>query len=135
MCASTLSRWARFAGSTDGITEALGYRRLEQFVGRDILQLKLMLHALGYYRPSEKEIPTTGAGVNLYTEEAAQALDAFRVAQEWGTTVPGYVDARVIERLWSRLKEKGLDDDIRRKMLPAPRTAPAAPAAAAPAAR
>ena len=65
--------------------------------------------------------PASGAAANLYTEEAAAALDAFRSAQEWGTTVPGYVDARVIERLWSRLKEKGLDDEIRRKMLPAPR--------------
>jgi hypothetical protein len=69
------------------------------------------------------EIATSGAGANLYSEEAVAALDAFRAAQEWGTTVPGYVDARVIDRLWSRLKEKGLDDEIRRKMLPAPRSA------------
>lgn len=98
-------------------SEALGFRRLEQFMGRDILQLKLMLHVLGYYKPTEKEIPVTGVGANIYTEEAAAALDAFRSAQEWGTTVPGYVDARVVARLWSRLKEKGLDDDIRLKML------------------
>lgn len=97
--------------------ETLGFRRIEQFAGRDILQLKLMLHALGYYRPAEKEIALTGAGANVYTEEAVKALDAFRSAQEWGTTVPGFVDARVIERLWSRLKEKGLDDQIRRKLL------------------
>lgn len=110
----------------DASTEALGFRRLEQFMGRDVLQLKLMLHALGYYRPGDKDIPMTGAGANIYTEEAAQALDAFRAAQEWGTTVPGYVDKRVIDRLWSRLAEKGLDDEVRRKMLPAPRAAPAA---------
>lgn len=97
--------------------ETLGFRRLEQFMGRDVLQLKLMLHALGYYRPNEKEIALTGAGASVYTEEAVQALDAFRAAQEWGTTVPGFVDARVIERLWLRLKEKGLDDQIRRKLL------------------
>jgi uncharacterized Ntn-hydrolase superfamily protein len=108
----------------DASNETLGFRRLEQFMGRDILQLKLMLHALGYYRPGAAEIPMTGPGANLYTEETVQALDAFRAAQEWGTTVPGFVDARVIDRLWSRLKEKGLDDDIRRKMLPAPRPAP-----------
>ena len=42
---------------------------------------------------------------------------AFRAAQEWGTTVPGYVDARVIERLWARLKEKGLDTAVRRQLL------------------
>jgi len=110
----------------DASIEALGFRRLEQFAGRDILQLKLMLHALGYYRPNDKEIPMTGAGANVYTEETIQALDAFRAAQEWGTTVPGFVDARVIARLWSRLQEKGLDDDVRMKMAPAPRATPAA---------
>lgn len=98
-------------------SETLGFRRLEQFAGRDILELKLILHALGFYRPNEKEIALTGPGANIYTEEAVKALDAFRAAQDWGTTVPGFVDARVIGRLWSRLKEKGLDDQIRRKLL------------------
>jgi uncharacterized Ntn-hydrolase superfamily protein len=101
----------------DTATETLGFRKLEQFAGRDVLALKLMLHALGYYRPNEKEIATTGPGANVYTEEAVAALDAFRAAQEWGTTVPGYVDARVIERLWARLKDKGLDGEIRRTLL------------------
>lgn len=101
----------------DAASESLGFRRLELFMGRDVLQLKLMLHALGFYKPAEKEIPMTGPGANLYTEEAVLALDAFRIAQEWGTTVPGHVDGRVIERLWQRLEEKGLADDIRRKML------------------
>lgn len=97
--------------------ETLGFRRLEQFAGRDVIELKLMLHALGYYRTNEKEVALTGAGANVYTEEAVKALDAFRAAQDWGTTVPGFVDARVIERLWSRLKEKKLDGQIRRKLL------------------
>lgn len=97
--------------------ETLGFRRLEQFAGRDVIELKLILHALGYYRAGEKEIALTGPGANVYTEEAVKALDAFRAAQDWGTTVPGFVDARVIERLWSRLKEKKLDDQIRRKLL------------------
>ena len=101
----------------DTASETLGFRKLEQFMGRDVLQLKLMLHALGYYRPTEKEIPTTGAGALLYTEETVAALDAFRTAQEWGTTVPGFVDARVIERLWARLEEQGKDDEIRRILL------------------
>lgn len=101
----------------DTATETLGFRRLEQFMGNDVLTLKLMLHALGYYRAGEKEIPTTGPGANVYTEEAVRALDAFRAAEEWGTTVPGFVDARVVGRLWERLKEKGLDAEIRRKLL------------------
>jgi uncharacterized Ntn-hydrolase superfamily protein len=101
----------------DTATETLGFRKLEQFAGRDVLALKMMLHALGYYRPTEKEIATTGPGANVYTEEAVRALDAFRAAQEWGTTVPGYVDARVIERLWTRLRDQGLDGEIRRQLL------------------
>lgn len=101
----------------DTASETLGFRRLEQFIGRDVLQLKLMLHALGYYRPNEKTIALTGPDAAVYTEEAVKALDAFRAAQQWGTTVPGFVDARVIERLWSRLKEKGLDGQIRKTLL------------------
>jgi uncharacterized Ntn-hydrolase superfamily protein len=100
----------------DAMTETLGFRRLEQFAGRDILQLKLMLHALGHFRPNEKELALTGADARIYTEEAVKALDAFRIAEEMGTTVPGYVDARVIDRLWSRLKAKGLDVDVRRRL-------------------
>jgi uncharacterized Ntn-hydrolase superfamily protein len=107
----------------DAMTETLGFRPLQMFAGRDVLQLKLMLHALGYYKPDDAEIPMTGAWANAYTEETVAALDAFRAAQEWGTTVPGWVDARVVDRLWLRLKEKGLDDEIRRKMLPQPRAA------------
>ncbi len=102
------------------MTETLGFRKVQLFAGRDILQLKLMLHALGYYRPAEKEIALTGPGANAYTEETVLALDKFRMDQEWGTTVPGWVDERVIDRLWSRLKEKGLDDQIRTALLPKP---------------
>jgi uncharacterized Ntn-hydrolase superfamily protein len=98
-------------------SETLGFRNLEQFAGRDVLQLKLMLHALGFYRPSEKELDVTAPGASVYTEEAVKALDTFRAAQNWGTTVPGFVDRRVIDRLWSKLKDKGLDGDLRRKML------------------
>jgi uncharacterized Ntn-hydrolase superfamily protein len=101
----------------DTASETLGFRRLEQFAGRDVLALKLMLHALGYYRPHEKEIAMTGPGANVYTEETVSALDRFRADQEWGTTVPGYVDARIIDRLWLRLREKGLEDGIRRTLL------------------
>lgn len=101
----------------DTASETLGFRRLEQFMGRDVLALKLMLHALGYYRPEAAEIPATGPGALVYTEEAVAALDRFRAAQAWGTTVPGYVDARVIARLWERLEEKGLAAGLRQRLL------------------
>ena len=97
--------------------ETLGFRRLEQFMGRDIYQLKLMLQALGFFRPGKPELTMAEPGANVYTEEAVEALDNFRAAQEWGTTVPGYVDQRVIDRLWSRLEEAGRADDIRKKLM------------------
>lgn len=96
----------------DASTEKLGYRKFELFMGRDVLQLKLMLNALGFYRPEEKPLVLTSPNIGVYTEEAAKALDAFRAAEDWGTWVPGYVDQRVIDQLWLRLKDKGLDDDI-----------------------
>ena len=54
---------------------------------------------------------------NVYTQEAVEAVDRFRAAQGWQTTVPGYVDARTIERLWGKLQEAGRADAIRRQLL------------------
>ena len=101
----------------DTAGEVLGFRRLEQFMGRDIIQLKMMLHALGHFRPNEPELVLTGPEANIYTAEAVVALDRFRSSEEWGTTVPGYVDARVVARLWSRLEEAGRADEIRKKLM------------------
>ena len=98
-------------------SETLGFRRLEQFAGRDVLTLKLMLHALGYYKAGDTAIPTTGPGADVYTEETVAALDTFRRDQAWGTTVPGYVDQRVLDRLWQRLEEKGRADEIRAQVI------------------
>lgn len=101
----------------DTASETLGFRTLEQFLGRDVLQLKLMLHALGLYRAGEKDIDARSPQANLYTQDAVEAVDKFRSSQGWQTTVPGYVDARTIERLWTRLEEAGRAEAIRRRML------------------
>ena len=98
-------------------SETLGFRTLEQPVGRDVLQLKIMLHALGFYRSGDKEIDVRSLQANVYTQDAVDAVDKFRAAQGWQTTVPGYVDARTIERLWGRLQETGRADAIRRRLL------------------
>ena len=98
-------------------SETLGFRNLEQFMGRDVLQLKVMLHALGFFRPNEAEFDIRGPQANYYTPEAVEALDKFRAAQNWGTTVPGFVDARVIERLWSKIEAAGKTSAVRKKML------------------
>jgi uncharacterized Ntn-hydrolase superfamily protein len=101
----------------DTASETLGFRTLEQFIGRDVLQLKLMLHALGFYRSSEKELDVKSPQINNYTQDVVEAVDKFRAAQGWQTTVPGFVDARTIEQLWKRLQEAGRADAVRKRLL------------------
>ena len=99
------------------ISETLGFRTLEQETGRDVYQLKLMLHALGYFRPEEEQLAGDDPDRNLYTEEAVDGVDAFRQVQGWQTTVPGYVDAATVERLWSELERVGKATEIREQLL------------------
>jgi uncharacterized Ntn-hydrolase superfamily protein len=98
-------------------SETLGFRTLEQPIGRDVLQLKIMLHALGFYRSNETDVDARAPHANVYTQDAVDAADKFRAAQGWQTTVPGFVDARTIERLWQRLREAGRADEVRKKLL------------------
>ena len=91
----------------DTISETLGFRDLQQFAGRDVLQLKVMLHALGYYRAGSPPPSADSEDALLYDRETVEAVDAFRAAQAWQTSVPGWVDANTIARLWSRLEEAG----------------------------
>jgi uncharacterized Ntn-hydrolase superfamily protein len=99
------------------ISETLGYRELRQFVGRDILQLKVMLHALGFYRPEVEALDLSEPYANAYGADAMEAVDRFRSAQQWGTSVPGYVDARTIRQIWIRLEEAGRAEDVRTRLL------------------
>jgi uncharacterized Ntn-hydrolase superfamily protein len=101
----------------DTASETLGFRTLEQPIGRDVLQLKIMLHALGGYRAGEKEIDARAPQANAYTQDIVDAVDKFRAAQGWQTTVPGFVDARTIDRLWQRLRETGRADEIRKRLI------------------
>lgn len=92
------------------VSQTLGYRELEQFQGRDVWQLKLMLHALGYYRPGMDSLAVDDDAF-VYTAEAVSAVDAFREAQGLSTpqigTPPGYVDADLVARLWTVLEAAG----------------------------
>ena len=97
----------------DVASETLGFRSLEQFVGRDVFQLKVMLHALGYYRPDSPFPSIDSPGVLVYDQETVDAVDRFRADQTWQTTVPGYVDGRTIERLWRMLEDAGSAEEVR----------------------
>jgi uncharacterized Ntn-hydrolase superfamily protein len=101
----------------DTASETLGFRNLEQPIGRDIVQLKMMLNALGFFRPNETEFDGRSPQANIYTQEAVEAVDKFRAAQGWQTTVPGFVEAQTIERMWKKLEEAGKADAIRRKLI------------------
>ncbi|MGQ0736665.1 MAG: DUF1028 domain-containing protein, partial [Acidobacteriota bacterium] len=76
--------------------ETPGFRTIEQFVGRDVLQLKILLHSLGFYRASDADVDVKSSQAMVYTQDVVEAVDRFRSAQGWQTTVPGYVDARTI---------------------------------------
>jgi len=101
----------------DTVSETLGFRELRQFAGADVVQLKVMLHALGYYRSDRTELALDEPGIDVYDPAAMEAVDRFRSDQQWGTAVNGYVDGRTIDRLWSRLEERGIGDDVRRVLL------------------
>ena len=99
------------------ISETLGFRELRQFEGNDIVQLKLILHALGYLQTEIPELSFEDPMISVFDDSAIAAVDRFRSDQKWGTAVPGYVDARTIDRLWIRLEEMGQADRVRGLLL------------------
>ena len=101
----------------DTVSETLGFRELRQFSGRDVLQLKVMLHALGYFRPNAETLDLEEAGADVYGPEAIEAVDRFRADQRWQTGVGGFVDARTIDRMWSLLEERGAARVVRERIL------------------
>jgi uncharacterized Ntn-hydrolase superfamily protein len=101
------------------ISQTLGYRTLQQFTGSDVWQLKLMLHALGYYRPEQPELQRD-ASANVYTADAVAAVDAFRAAQGLSTpelgSPPGLVDEQTIAALWMALERDGRAEAVRQRL-------------------
>jgi uncharacterized Ntn-hydrolase superfamily protein len=96
------------------ISERLGFRELQQQTGNDVAELKIMLHELGYLKDdpmAEGEDNQRRRGV--YTEEAVAAVDEFKTAMGWKTSVPGFVDGEVIDRLWAELGKAGKAEALR----------------------
>ena len=99
------------------ISGTLGYRDLSTPVGNDVWQLKIIMHALGYYRPDVDELERD-QGAQLFDGEIATAVDAFRADQGIshsgsGGTPPGFVDAHAIELMWAELEEAGQAAEVR----------------------
>ena len=98
------------------ISRTLGYRSLQQYSGPDVWQLKVILHALGYYRAGESPLES-GDEAQLYTDEAIEAVDAFRTDQGLATTLRGYVGPQTVALLWQQLETLGIADEIRMDLL------------------
>jgi uncharacterized Ntn-hydrolase superfamily protein len=99
------------------ISETLGFRTLRQFAGRDVVQLKVILHALGYFDAASPEISIEASGVEVYGADAMDAVDRFRADQGWQTAVSGFVDQRTIDRMWEELEELGRAERVRTTLL------------------
>jgi uncharacterized Ntn-hydrolase superfamily protein len=82
----------------------LGYRAFSRIEGPDVIELKRMLHALGYWKADLKDFPE-GQGaprdLNRYDDEAIAAVDKFRTEKglNYQGNPPGLVDARFIDAL------------------------------------
>lgn len=104
----------------DTISQRLGARTLQMFEGNDVWQLKIMLHALGYYRSTESVLER-GDDAFLYTREAAIAVDGFRNAEKLSTpaigTPSGLVDDETVARLWAALERAGKAESVRKAIL------------------
>lgn len=103
----------------DNVSQTLGYRTLQRFAGSDVWQLKVMLHALGYFRPGQEELERDREAF-LYGDEVGEAVDAFRRGQglstpEYGSP-PGLVDSETVDRLWAALEAAGLEVEVRERL-------------------
>lgn len=80
----------------------LGYRSFSRVEGPDVVELKRMLHALGYWRPALATFPDQApAEFSVFDDEAIAAVDKFRgdKSLNYQGNPPGLVDARFIDAL------------------------------------
>lgn len=100
----------------NAISQAIGYRTLQQYSGGDVWQLKVMLHALGYFHATEQPL-ARGADANVFAPETVAAVDAFRAAEQMGGPAvgspAGLVDAEMVGRLWDAVERAGKTKVVR----------------------
>lgn len=102
------------------ISGTLGFRTLEQFSGNDVWQVKLIMHALEYYRPTQVELERTDDW-RFYDAEIVAAVDDFRRDQglttpDFGGSPPGLVDADTVRRMWEAAEAAGKATELREKI-------------------
>ena len=102
----------------DVVSGTLGHRELSQPAGNDVWQVKLIMHALGYFRGGDDALER-GPGSQYFDDEVAAAIDAFRADhgiahRASGGSPPGFVDARAVELMWTDLEAAGKAAEMRR---------------------
>lgn len=101
----------------DTVSGTLGFRELSLPVGNDVWQVRVIMHALGYYRPDDDTVERN-AQTMRYDQEVAQAVDAFREAMGLshpgsGGTPSGFVDTHTVALMWGALEEAGTAREVR----------------------
>mgnify|MGYP002624353132 FL=1 len=101
----------------DTVSGTLGHRELSQPSGSDVLQVKLILHALGHFRAELRSLDADEL-TNVLDDETAAAIDAFRAEHGlshagMGGTPPGFVDRATVEVMWSALEAVGRAEELR----------------------
>jgi len=86
----------------------LGYRSFSRVEGADVVELKRMLHLLGYWRSGTAFPEPVPRELQVYDEETIAAVDKFRADKQlnYQGNAPGLVDARLIQALRSAWLEK-----------------------------
>ena len=105
----------------NAISQTLGYRTLEQFSGGDVWQLRVILHALGYFGANAPAPDSRAAGANVYTPDLMAAVDSFRVVEKLANSgsPTGLVDAETVAHLWAALERAGKANVVRQSLLDA----------------
>jgi uncharacterized Ntn-hydrolase superfamily protein len=105
----------------DAISQTLGYRTIQQFSGGDVVQLKIMLQALGFYRRDQPPVDTRARDANVYDNETIAAVDAFRASDKLGGpgagSPSGLVDPETVSHLWAALEQAGKAQAVRQQLL------------------
>src|SRR4051812_36102314 len=105
----------------DAISQSLGYRTLQQFSGGDVVQLKIMLQALGLYKAGEPAIDVRAQGANVFGADVVAAVDAFRASEKLGGpgvgSPSGLVDTETVTHLWAALEKAGKAQAVRQQLL------------------
>lgn len=103
----------------DAVSGTLGFRELQLPEGNDVIQLRILLHALGHYRADEPELPPV-AELRRYDAALVEAVDGFREAQGLSTprmgTPPGWVDREMVDLLWAHVERAGLTREVRERI-------------------